>query len=219
MKLLTIVLKDALSELRSAFTLFMALVAPLLVSGLMYLAFGGLGKAPQLTAVRLAVVDLDQPAGGLRLVEKGGSRGVVRAVRPLLKAFLDPSPRLELGATLGERRLASAMIDLSDGLSVDLAHICRESGVGAAVEAERVPISAALDCLARDPLAMALDGGEDYELLFTVRPAKTAAVEALVQKHRLTRIGVVTKGRTIALVGPGKKRRPLRVRGFEHFTG
>jgi thiamine-monophosphate kinase len=162
---------------------------------------------------------LGDAAGGLRLVEKGGSRGVVRTVRPLLMAFLDPSPRLELGALLGERRLASAMIDLSDGLSVDLAHICRESRVGAVVEAERVPISAALDCLARDPLAMALDGGEDYELLFTVRPARTAAVEALAAKHRLTRIGVVKPGRTLTLVGPGKKRRPLRARGFEHFTG
>ncbi|MCK7483932.1 MAG: AIR synthase-related protein [Candidatus Moduliflexus flocculans] len=77
------------------------------------------------------------------------------------------------------------MIDLSDGLSVDLAHICAESGVGAEVEAERVPISAALDCLARDPLAMALDGGEDYELLFTVRPGKAAAVEALAPKYRI----------------------------------
>jgi thiamine-monophosphate kinase len=162
---------------------------------------------------------LGDAAGGLRLVEKGGSRGVVKAVRPLLKAFLDPSPRLELGAYLAERRLASAMIDLSDGLSVDLAHICAESGVGAEVEAERVPISAALDCLARDPLAMALDGGEDYELLFTVRPGKAAAVEALAPKFGLTRIGTVRPGRRITLIGPGKKKRPLRARGFEHFSG
>jgi thiamine-monophosphate kinase len=162
---------------------------------------------------------LGDAAGGLRLVEKGGSRGVVKAVRPLLKAFLDPAPRLELGAYLAERRLASAMIDLSDGLSVDLAHICAESGVGAEVEAARVPISAALDCLARDPLAMALDGGEDYELLFTVRPGKTAAVEALAPRFGLTRIGTVRPGRRITLIGPGKKKRPLKARGFEHFSG
>ena len=162
---------------------------------------------------------LGDAAGGLRLVEKGGVSGVVKAVRPLVKAFLDPSPRLELGACLAEGRLASAMIDLSDGLSVDLGHICEESRVGAEVEAPLVPISAALDCLARDPLAMALNGGEDYELLFTVRPAKRAAVEALAERFGLTRIGLITPGRRIVLTGPGKNRRPLKARGFEHFSG
>jgi thiamine-monophosphate kinase len=161
---------------------------------------------------------LGDAAAGLRLLEKGGIHGVVKPVRPLLNAFLDPSPRLALGALLGRRRLASAMIDLSDGLSVDLAHICAESGVGAEIEAERVPVSDALRHFTRHPLDLALNGGEDFELLFTVRPARRAAVEALAGRHRLTRIGVVTSGRSVRLVGPGKKKRALRAGGFEHFS-
>ncbi len=161
---------------------------------------------------------LGDAAGGLRLLEKGGIHGVVKAVRPLVDAFLDPAPRLELGRRLAGGRLASAMIDLSDGLSVDLAHICEESRVGAEVEASRVPVSPALGRFAHDPLALALDGGEDFELLFTVRPAKLAAVEKLAARYRLTRIGRITAGRRISLVGPGKKRKPLRARGFEHFA-
>jgi thiamine-monophosphate kinase len=66
---------------------------------------------------------------------------------------------------------------------------------------------------------MALNGGEDYELLFTVRPAKKAAVEALALRFGLTRIGLITPGRRIVLAGPGKKRRALKARGFEHFSG
>ncbi len=162
---------------------------------------------------------LGDAAGGLRLIAKGGSRGVARAVRPLVEAFLDPAPRLKLGALLAGRGLASAMIDLSDGLSVDLAHICDESGVGAEIEAARVPVSEALECFARDPLDLALNGGEDFQLLFTVRPARRAAVEALAKRHGLTRVGTIVAGRRVSLVGPDGKKKPLRARGFEHFSG
>jgi thiamine monophosphate kinase len=65
---------------------------------------------------------------------------------------------------------------------------------------------------------MALNGGEDFELLFTVRPAKLAAVEALARAHGLTRIGRITSGRTIRLVTPGKRAERLRPGGFEHFS-
>jgi len=161
---------------------------------------------------------LGDAAGGLRLLEKGGHRGVVKAVQPLIDAFLDPAPRLALGRLLARRKLATAMIDVSDGLSVDLAHICEESGVGAEVEERRIPISAALAHMALDPLDMALDGGEDFELLFTVKPAKLDEVESLARRHGLTRIGRVTAGRKVMLVGPGKERKALRARGFEHFA-
>lgn len=161
---------------------------------------------------------LGDAAGGLRLIEKGGIHGVAKPVRPLVRAFLDPEPRLKLGALLARRGLASAMIDLSDGLSVDLRHICEESGTGAEVEAARVPISPALARFARDPLGMALNGGEDFELLFTVRPAKAAAVEALAGTYRISRIGRVIPGRAIRLVIKGSKKVPLRARGFEHFS-
>jgi thiamine-monophosphate kinase len=160
---------------------------------------------------------LGDAAQGLRLLEQGGLEGRSRGARPLIRAFLDPAPRLALGALLARRKLASAMIDISDGLSVDLAHICEESGAGAEVEASRIPISSALRRHSKDPLAIALNGGEDFELLFTVRPAKLAAVEGLSSKFRLTRIGRVTAGKKIFLITPDKKKKPLRAGGFEHF--
>ena len=160
---------------------------------------------------------LGDAARGFRLLEEGGLKGTSRGAGPLVRAFLDPVPRLELGALLARRKLASAMIDISDGLSVDLAHICEESRVGAEVDASRIPISAALRRLSKDPLALALHGGEDFELLFTVRQAKIAAVEKLPSKFRLTRIGRVTAGNKMFLVGPDNKKEPLRAGGFEHF--
>ena len=160
---------------------------------------------------------LGDAARGFRLLEEGGLKGTSRGAGPLVRAFLDPVPRLELGALLARRKLASAMIDISDGLSVDLAHLCEESRVGAEVDASRVPISAALRRLSKDPLALALHGGEDFELLFAVRQAKIAAVEKLPSKFRLTRIGRVTAGNKMFLVGPDNKKEPLRAGGFEHF--
>jgi thiamine-monophosphate kinase len=160
---------------------------------------------------------LGDAALGFRLFEKGGLQEKRRGVGPLIKAFLDPVPRLELGAFLARRKLASAMIDISDGLSVDLAHICEESGVGAEVEAERIPLSPALRRFSKDPLALALNGGEDFELLFTVRPAKLAAVRMLSSRFELTRIGRLTPGHKMFLIGSDKKKKPLRAGGFEHF--
>jgi thiamine-monophosphate kinase len=160
---------------------------------------------------------LGDAAQGFRLVEEGGLKAKGRGVRPLIRAFLDPVPRLELGALLARRKLASAMIDISDGLSVDLAHICEESGVGAEIDASRVPISPALRRFSKDPLARALNGGEDFELLFSVRPAKLATVRKLSSRFKLTMIGRVTAGKRIFLTTPDKKKTPLRAGGFEHF--
>ena len=161
---------------------------------------------------------LGDAAQGFRLLEKGGRQGRGRGAGPLIRAFLDPTPRLKLGALLARRKLASAMIDVSDGLSVDLAHICEESGVGAEVEASRIPISEALRRFSKDPLALALHGGEDFELLFTVRPGNLAAVRKLSSRFKLTMIGRVTAGKKIFLVGSDKKKTPLRPGGFDHFS-
>jgi thiamine-monophosphate kinase len=161
---------------------------------------------------------LGDAAQGLRLLESAGIKGMGRGAGPLLRAFLDPAPRLELGALLARRRLASAMIDLSDGLSVDLARICEESGVGAEVEAAAVPLSPALRRWSMNPLAAALDGGEDFELLFAVRPSKRAAVESLPSRFRLTRIGRVTAAKKLVLAGPDGKMERLVAGGFEHFA-
>ncbi len=162
---------------------------------------------------------LGDAAAGLRLLETRAGRGkAAGAGKGLLKAFLDPSPRLELGASLARRRLASAMIDLSDGLSVDLAHICRESGVGAEIELDRIPLSPALKRFADDPLEAALHGGEDFELLFTVPAAKALAVRRLAGKHRLSEIGRITASRGLRGLRAGEAPRALAAGGYDHFS-
>jgi thiamine-monophosphate kinase len=124
-----------------------------------------------------------------------------------------PEPRLEVGRFLRERELASAMIDLSDGLSVDLAHICEESGVGAWISEAAVPH------WPRATLEQALHGGDDYELLFTVPAAKNARVPAEIAGVPITYIGTVVKQKGIWLVDREmKSRRPLERRGWQHFA-
>jgi thiamine-monophosphate kinase len=119
-----------------------------------------------------------------------------------------PTPRLAVGRALRERKLVTAMIDLSDGLSTDLRHLCDESGVGARIYAEKLPVGGG-----PANLRFALHGGEDYELLFAAKgevPARLAGVPVI-------RIGEITRARKIALVEGGKER-DLPARGWEHFV-
>ena len=139
----------------------------------------------------------------------------------LVGAHCRPAPPIEAGARLAEAPLATAMLDLSDGLASDIQHIAKCSGVGAVIEAERLPISDAARQLARrlgvDPVQWALHGGEDYELLFTVAPERFPEVPPLLAPlgvtativGRITRRGVklVTEDETV----------PLRPQGFAHF--
>jgi thiamine-monophosphate kinase len=125
-----------------------------------------------------------------------------------------PEPRLELGRRLRERKLATALIDLSDGLSVDLGHICQESGVSAVVQAAQIPVSkgAGLD--------HALHGGEDYELLFTVSARKK--VPRRIAGVRVTEIGVIKKATyyksAIMILSENGNEQPLQPRGWQHFS-
>jgi len=160
---------------------------------------------------------LGDAAQGLQLLEKGFRPGKDRAAGRLLKAFLDPEPRLELGAFLARRKLASALIDVSDGLSVDLAHICEESGVGASVELGRIPVSKELRRSSKRPLDLALNGGEDFELLFMVRPRNVPRLRRVAKRFKITAIGRITAGRKILAVDSAGKKKPLQVRGYEHF--
>jgi thiamine-monophosphate kinase len=114
-------------------------------------------------------------------------------------------PRLEAGQRL--RNLASAAIDLSDGLSTDLNHLAAASRVGAIVEAQRIPRSASL--------AQALNRGEDYELLFTARP--DARIPSRIAGVAVNRIGLITSGRRVLLERPNGKREKLAPGGWEHF--
>ena len=126
-----------------------------------------------------------------------------------------PPARVAVGQWLRRHRVASAMIDLSDGLSTDLDHICQESHVGAEVEAEAIPRARVGPGKKRVALELALHGGDDYELLFT----SAAAVPNEVAGVRVTRIGHTTSSTGMRLVLPDGKRHPLRAAGWEHFQG
>ena len=121
-----------------------------------------------------------------------------------------PVPRLEVGAWLRKRGLATSMIDLSDGLSVDLAHICEESRVSAMVTASQVPVSKGSD------LQLALHGGEDYELLFTA--PKKARVPSRIAGVRVAEIGAVRNhsdySSAIQILGENGTVRPLPQGGW-----
>ncbi len=126
-----------------------------------------------------------------------------------------PAPRVAAGRFLRKNGLASAMIDISDGLSTDLGHICEESGLGAEIEASAIPVAAIGKPARRVDLYLALHGGEDYELLFTARPGKR--VPSRVAGVAVSLIGHVTRGRKVFLRGGDGVRRELPARGWEHF--
>jgi thiamine-monophosphate kinase len=129
-----------------------------------------------------------------------------------------PEPRLGVGQALQRRGLASAAIDLSDGLSTDLAHLCRESGVGAEIEAAALPIHPL--ALAKgthdEALRLALNGGEDYELLFAARAG--VRVPRSIAGVGVTRVGRLVKGGVVTLVDGAGRRRALKPDGWEHFA-
>jgi thiamine-monophosphate kinase len=127
-----------------------------------------------------------------------------------------PEPRIELGRILRQKGLASAMIDLSDGLSTDLAHICEESGVGADISADLIP-RAKFGKPAREVShELALHGGEDYELIFTAPPGKR--LSSPMAGVAVTQIGVITRAKgAIFLVDSECVYRRLRPQGWEHF--
>jgi thiamine-monophosphate kinase len=167
-------------------------------------------------------------AAGLRLLERGLNlrRELPRplrdaAVAAVLTRHQSPAPRVPWGALLGEERLATAMIDVSDGLSSDLAHLCRASRTGAVIEAGRIPVEPAVINLcgrrALDPLQLALHGGEDFELLFTVRPRDLRRLPRALGGVPATYIGDVTDDAGRVLISEGSRRWPLEPAGFAHF--
>ena len=138
-----------------------------------------------------------------------------RTANPALRKHLYPQPRLALGRWLAEKRLASAMMDLSDGLSSDLPRLCAASGVGATIDSNSLPISP-LTGRSR-ALRLALHGGDDYELLFTVRPGKATLLPPRFHGVQLTRIGKITRARKILLQDSYGGSTPLGPGGWDPF--
>jgi thiamine-monophosphate kinase len=153
-------------------------------------------------------------AGLAKLAElSGGTRPIPARWAALMRPHLYPQPRLAQGEWLRRHKIATAAIDLSDGLSTDLAHICEESGVAAEVDAAAIPLGAGAT------LEQALHGGEDYELLFTARAG--TRVPTSVAGVAITRIGRVVRRQNsrpqVALIGDSGTR-PLEARGWQHFA-
>jgi thiamine-monophosphate kinase len=145
-----------------------------------------------------------------------------------LRAHLYPAIPISSGMWLARHRIASAMIDLSDGLSTDLSRLCAASGVGARIWADRIPgvqLSAQqreklLKTLPRsglNPLELALHGGEDYQLLFTVPPMKRGRLRRAPRLAQLTQIGEVVRGRQLELIADDGSARPLVPAGWDPF--
>jgi thiamine-monophosphate kinase len=153
-------------------------------------------------------------AAGLNELRKGVRQGF------LVARQLDPQPRVTAGVALGEAGLASAMIDVSDGVLGDLGHICAMSGVGARLELSGLPLSDEyLEACSADPFALALSGGEDYELLFCVAKEKRLEAEALLKtlSLRFSVIGEIVEGKAVQLVTPGGGSYQPERRSFDHF--
>jgi thiamine-monophosphate kinase len=139
-----------------------------------------------------------------------------RKLRPAdFPRHFHPIPRIEVGRFLQEKGLASAMIDLSDGLSTDLGHICEESGVGAEILAPAVPRASIGKPSREVELEFALNGGDDYELLFTAGPAKR--VPAQIAGIPITQIGHITRRKHVILMNDQGVGSELRPKGWEHF--
>ncbi|HEY2914406.1 MAG TPA: thiamine-phosphate kinase [Candidatus Angelobacter sp.] len=196
------------------------------------LAGGDISSAPQITA---DIVVTGQVPAGTAILRSGAQPGdriyvtgfLGASAATLKKLFAGkpvkppkssphfyPTPRLKVGDWLRKKRLVTAMIDLSDGLSVDLDHICSESGTGAMLISSKVPVAKNAD------LDLALHGGEDYELLFTAR--RKTKIPARIAGVHITEIGEIRNRRdystAIQILGDNGKVRPLPQRGWEHFA-
>lgn len=158
---------------------------------------------------------LGMAALGLRLLD---SRARIRTPtqRAALRAHLFPQPQCALGRFLSEHRLANAMMDLSDGLSIDLKRLCDASGIGANLFANRIPAAPHLD--AEDALALALHGGEDYQLLFTVSAAKSAEIPRHFGRIPIHGVGEIRAATGLDMVTPNGKTISIETRGYDHFA-
>jgi thiamine-monophosphate kinase len=156
---------------------------------------------------------------GLKILQSGCIRPRSAFQKKAVQAHRDPEPRCAAGLWLAQSGLVHCMMDLSDGLSADLPRMCEESGVGAEIDVSRIPVFTESSLWNFDPLDLALNGGEDYELLFAVPRAKAAMLGKKYPDDlpRITRIGEMTSGEAIWLHDSGSNRRRLPKGGFDHF--
>ena len=152
--------------------------------------------------------DIGSAAAGLQSLSAGAREGDRMAACEA--AFLEPQPRVRLGTLLGRNRAASSCVDLSDGLADGLHQLAGASGMGLEVESAAVPVTAAarswFEARGLDPVTAAITGGDDYELLFTVRPKGRSRFETARRQARglrLTKIGIVRREPGVRLMRGG----------------
>jgi thiamine-monophosphate kinase len=162
---------------------------------------------------------LGRSAAGLKILQRGRLRQRSKPQKEAVQAHRKPEPRCEAGLWLAQCDLVHCMMDLSDGLSADLPRMCAASGVGAEIDAGRLPVFSESSSWNCNPLDLALNGGEDFELLFAVPKAKAHLLEKKYPANlpKITSIGEMTSDTAIQLHNSGKNRRRLPERGFDHF--
>lgn len=159
---------------------------------------------------------------GLKFLREGQRTKKGKPVSDLIQRHLDPKARIAEGLVLSRERIATSMIDVSDGLLQDLGHLCRAGDVGALIEAPSIPLSRAYTELAQGNLDWAMSGGEDYELLFTLHSKDEQRLRSTFRQlgTRLTRIGVVAdRAEGIRVMGEHGKALRFQSRGYDHFRG
>ena len=163
---------------------------------------------------------LGRSAAGLRLLREGRLQPRTRSQREALRSHRQPESRCESGIWLAQSGMVRCMMDLSDGLSIDLARMCVAGGVGAEIDIARLPLFQDASSWGMDPVALALHGGEDFELLFAVPDSKAALLEKNYPRElpSIARIGRIIRGRgNIWIHCNGKNRSRLKEQGFDHF--
>lgn len=161
---------------------------------------------------------------GLKMWKEKGKKIVTDPfLKDAMLAHIDPSPRVKEGRAIAKKKLATSMIDISDGLVADLRHIAEESRIGAQIWLKKLPLSAGLKKWLTDhpqDITLALSGGEDYELLFTAPKDNAPQIDALSSELgiQITQIGeIVPEGCGISVLDEKGDIFHLAVEGFEHF--
>ncbi len=158
--------------------------------------------------------------GGLKLLKRG--RPYPKGMEGIIRRHLTPMPRLKEAKLLVENLEPTAMIDISDGLALDLSHLIEESGVGAEIWREKIPLHPQAEEVAKilggSPYDFALYGGEDYELLFTLPPDQVERARELLKETDLTSIGQILPSDEGLVISVGGQKSPLVVKGYDHFS-
>lgn len=161
---------------------------------------------------------------GLDIWKNRGDKSITDPfMRDAMLEHIDPAPRVKEGKLITEKKLATSMIDISDGLMLDLRHIAEESNVGAKIDLTSIPLSTAMKrhlIDKPDDIMLSLTGGEDYELLFTAMPENKEKIQELSKEINLpiTQIGeIVSKEEGVKVFDKDGCEMKIDIEGFEHF--